>query len=128
MPGKSFKRLIVACDGTWVNSDNGFERKSWLPWSTGGVLTTPSNVTRICRALLPKTDDGIEQIVYYQGGLGSQDSFWSYLFGGYLGAGLSENIREAYAFLCNVRFHLHLLIIVPMLIVVRTTPRAMRSI
>ena len=69
------------------------------------TLAVSSNVTRICRALLPKSDDGMQQIVYYQGGLGSQDSFWSYLFGGYLGAGISENVREAYAFLCNVRFN-----------------------
>ena len=102
---KSHKRLIVACDGTWVNSDNGFIRSSWLPWNHEGTLAVSSNVTRICRALLPKSDDGMQQIVYYQGGLGSQDSFWSYLFGGYLGAGISENVREAYAFLCNVRFN-----------------------
>jgi uncharacterized protein (DUF2235 family) len=97
------KRLIVTCDGTWVNSDNGFTRNSWMPWNREVTLTTPSNVTRICRALVPETDDGVPQIVYYQGGLGSADSFWSYLFGGFLGEGISENIREAYAFLCNVR-------------------------
>ena len=73
-----------------------------LPWNREGTLAVASNVTRICRALLPKSDDGVQQIVYYQGGLGSQDSFWSYLFGGFLGAGISENVREAYAFLCNV--------------------------
>jgi uncharacterized protein (DUF2235 family) len=103
------KRLIVACDGTWVNGDNGFTRNSWLPWNHEVTLSVPSNVTRICRALESETDDGIPQIVYYQGGLGSADSFWSYLFGGFLGEGISENIREAYAFLCNVgRLHFYM--------------------
>lgn len=52
------KRLIVACDGTWVSSDNGFVKDSWMPWSTSGRLATPSNVTKICRALLPRSTDG----------------------------------------------------------------------
>lgn len=97
----SHKRLIIACDGTWVNSDNGFVRDSWLPWKTTGTLAVSSNITRICRALKPETEDGIQQIIYYQAGLASQGSFWSYV-GGFVGAGVSENIREAYAFLCNV--------------------------
>ncbi|KAK5132837.1 hypothetical protein LTR08_008552 [Meristemomyces frigidus] len=95
------KRLIVACDGTWVHSDNGFQRDSWLPWKTSGRLATSSNVSRICRALFPRSADGIPQIVYYQAGLGSQNNAYSYFIGGYLGSGISENIREAYAFICS---------------------------
>jgi len=102
MAGKGHKRLIVACDGTWVNSDNGYVRDSWLPWNKTGHLANSSNVTRLCRALRSKSDDGIQQVVYYQGGLGSQNNFWSYFFGGYFGEGIGENIREAYSFLCNV--------------------------
>lgn len=98
---KSYKRIIIACDGTWTNSDNGFVRKSWLPWNTQGTLAVPSNVTRLCRALLPESTDGIQQVVYYQGGVGSANTFWSF-FGGYFGEGISENIREAYSFICNV--------------------------
>ncbi|KAK5159231.1 hypothetical protein LTS14_002373 [Recurvomyces mirabilis] len=96
-----FKRLIVACDGTWTDSDNGFVRDSWLPWKTGGKLANPSNVTRTSRALLPRSSDGIPQVVYYQAGVGSQNNAYSYFVGGYLGSGISENIREAYAYLCN---------------------------
>lgn len=99
---KDYKRIIVACDGTWVNSDNGFVRNSWFSFSTAGKLARPSNVTRLCRALVPKSKEGIQQIVYYQGGLGSGNSFWSYFFGGYFGHGIQENIREAYAFICSV--------------------------
>ncbi|KAI7219161.1 hypothetical protein KC333_g3131 [Hortaea werneckii] len=95
------KRLIVACDGTWTDSDNGFKRDSWLPWKTSGRLTTPSNVTRICRALQPRDEDGTSQVVYYQAGVGSEDNWYSFFIGGFLGEGISENIREAYSFLCT---------------------------
>lgn len=92
---KPKKRLIVACDGTWVNSDSGLNY-------TTHQLEVSSNVTRICRALLPRSEDGISQIVYYQAGLGSGNNWYSYYLGGYLGEGIGENIREAYVFLCNV--------------------------
>ncbi|KAI6830493.1 hypothetical protein KC340_g8027 [Hortaea werneckii] len=95
------KRLIVACDGTWTDSDNGFKRDSWLPRKTSGRLTTPSNVTRICRALQPRDEYGTSQVVYYQAGVGSEDNWYSFFIGGFLGEGISENIREAYSFLCT---------------------------
>lgn len=83
------------------DSDNGFQRDSWLPWKTGGRLEIPTNVTRFCRALLPQHEDGTPQVIYYQAGLGSQNNAYSFFIGGYLGEGISENIREAYAFICN---------------------------
>ena len=99
---KPGKRIIVACDGTWADGDNGFKRDSYIwPWKTGGRLAVPTNVTRFCRALLPRSSDGVPQIVYYQSGLGSAANWYSWLVGGYLGEGISENIREAYAFICN---------------------------
>ena len=101
MAVKPGKRLIVACDGTWANSDNGFKRDSYLPWKTGGKLAIPTNVTRLCRALLPRGADGVSQVVFYQTGLGSEDNWYSQYVGGYLGVGASEHIREAYAFVCN---------------------------
>lgn len=59
-------------------------------------------MTRICRAILPHDDaTDKEQIVYYQAGLGSSQSNYSYYIGGYLGEGITENIREAYSFICN---------------------------
>jgi uncharacterized protein (DUF2235 family) len=78
-------------------------RDSWLPWKKGGHLATPTNVTRITRALLPRAEDGTPQITYYQAGVGSQNNWYSYFLGGYLGEGISENIRESYAFICDVR-------------------------
>lgn len=46
-----------------------------------------SNVTRVCRALQTKSEDGMPQIVYYQAGLGSLNNIYSYIIGGYLGSG-----------------------------------------
>ena len=101
-------RAIVLClNATWFkankaqNSDNGFVRQSYLPWDTNGTLQVPSNVTRICRALLPDNPDGAQQIIYYQAGVGTESTLWNHLVGGGTGAGISENIREAYAFLAT---------------------------
>lgn len=56
-------------------------------------------MTRICRAIRRESDDGIPQVVYYQAGVGTEESLWDHVYGGGTGAGLSENIREAYSFL-----------------------------
>lgn len=95
-----YKRLIIACDGTWVNSNDGFIRNYWPPGSASEKLAIPSNITRLCRALLPESTDGIEQIVFYQSGVGSTGGLFGHL-GGLLGHGLGENIRQAYTFICN---------------------------
>ncbi|KAM3423999.1 hypothetical protein BST61_g1391 [Cercospora zeina] len=92
------KRLVLAIDGTWVNSDNGYSSSMSGPGATG-KLASPSNVTRICRALLPRSPNGVQQLVYYQGGLGSDANAYSFVVGGYLGSGIDEAIREAYSFL-----------------------------
>lgn len=62
-PKNSYKRLIVACDGTWLNSDDGMQN---------GELSIPSNITRLSRAIKAESDDGIPQVVYYHFGVGSQ--------------------------------------------------------
>lgn len=94
------KRLILAIDGTWVSSDNGYSPSIWGP-AGAGTLANPSNVTRLCRALKSRSSGDIEQIVYYQGGLGSQANIYSFVVGGYLGDGIDAAIREAYGFLAN---------------------------
>ncbi|EGP84011.1 uncharacterized protein MYCGRDRAFT_48331 [Zymoseptoria tritici IPO323] len=96
------KRLVLAIDGTWVNADNGYSPTITGP-PANHTLATPSNVARLCRALKTRdgTDPSIEQIVYYQGGLGSSANWYSYVFGGYLGDGIDAAIREAYGFLAN---------------------------
>ncbi|PSN72072.1 hypothetical protein BS50DRAFT_597501 [Corynespora cassiicola Philippines] len=87
-----FKRLIVACDGTWMNSDNGLKN---------GKLSVPSNVTRISRAIKAVSQDGVPQIVNYHFGVGTQGGPVNRLISGTTGEGLGDNVREAYSFLAN---------------------------
>ncbi|KAF1920851.1 hypothetical protein BDU57DRAFT_440200 [Ampelomyces quisqualis] len=91
-----FKRLIVACDGTWNDSDDG---------TKNGKLAIPSNVTRMSRAIKAVSQDGVQQIVNYHSGVGTEGTKLSRLIGGTTGKGLSENVREAYSFLANNYHH-----------------------
>ncbi|MCJ1443944.1 MAG: hypothetical protein MMC23_004444 [Stictis urceolatum] len=96
------KRLVIACDGTWMNTDSAWPPwPSWLSSRKDDVRQPPSNVTRICRALAHESQDGTEQIIYYQAGVGSQESWSQRIFGGAFGEGVTENIREAYEFLAS---------------------------
>jgi uncharacterized protein (DUF2235 family) len=90
--GEQKKRIVICCDGTWMDSDGDYQ--------------TPSNVTRIARAIPPvgvdKTSNPpqpIHQIVFYQNGIGTGDkSLYNKYLGGATGEGLAEHIREAYSF------------------------------
>ncbi|MCJ1309426.1 hypothetical protein MMC25_003085 [Agyrium rufum] len=84
------KRIIVNCDGTWLDSDNG---------SSSSKLEVPSNVTRISRAIKPLSRDKIPQVVFYQNGIGSVGTKSMRTVAGATGEGLSNNIREAYNFI-----------------------------
>ncbi|KAK0254633.1 hypothetical protein B0A54_13626 [Friedmanniomyces endolithicus] len=92
------KKLIVCCDGTWTDSINGWVNGSW---GQPGHLQSPSNVTRIARAIRQEDDDHHPQIVYYQAGIGTGIGLYNHLAGGGTGLGLCENVREAYTFLAN---------------------------
>ena len=81
-----------------MDSDNGWEKGSR---GRPGHLQNPSNVTRITRAIKSEDDAHHPQIVYYQSGIGTQPGWYDRLVGGGTGMGLSENIREAYAFLAS---------------------------
>ncbi|KAF2731749.1 hypothetical protein EJ04DRAFT_536408 [Polyplosphaeria fusca] len=87
-----FKRLIVACDGTWLNSDNGL---------VNGKLSIPSNVTRMSRAIKPVSQDGIPQIVFYHFGVGSQGGALDRFISGATGEGLAGAVQTCYSFLAN---------------------------
>ncbi|EON65065.1 hypothetical protein W97_04300 [Coniosporium apollinis CBS 100218] len=89
------KRLIILCDGTGQDS-------------TANDLKYPTNVTRFARAISPWTEvetagEGkvqVEQIVYYQKGVGTNSKLdWG--LGGATGAGVAANIRAAYGFLAH---------------------------
>ncbi|KAK6540229.1 hypothetical protein TWF694_009045 [Orbilia ellipsospora] len=91
--GHKGKRVIICCDGTWQDSDNG-------------DASSPSNVTRFARALKSVSDEGVAQIIYYQSGVGSSyASKFGRLIAGGTGLGLSEHVREAFVFISN-NFHI----------------------
>ncbi|KAI1126455.1 hypothetical protein F5Y10DRAFT_293846 [Nemania abortiva] len=90
------RRLFVCCDGTWVNAS--------------GTTAPLTNVARFARAidrfgLNPEYPASpVTQVIYYSAGIGSEpvlktrvDSIYS----GVTGAGLEEDILNAYCFLCN---------------------------
>lgn len=87
------RRLVICCDGTWQSSVSIKDN-------------VPSNVTKLCRLIarvgVDKDDDSrnYHQIVYYDSGIGTGDisSFDARRQGG-TGAGLAENVIEAYNFI-----------------------------
>lgn len=64
------------------------------------AIQVPSNVTRISRAFSRTCSDDTFQIIYYQHGVGSGTGFRDKILGGAFGAGVAENIQEAYAYIC----------------------------
>lgn len=51
------KRLVICCDGTL--NDSIYSKRP------------PTNVTRLARCILDRTDDGVAQTIYYQSGVGT---------------------------------------------------------
>jgi uncharacterized protein (DUF2235 family) len=83
------KRLIICADGTWNIRDQKDKR-------TGKRHAT--NVTKVARAVLPITADGIEQVIYYHDGVGTRRGLDKFT-GGAFGHGIENNIREIYRFI-----------------------------
>jgi uncharacterized protein (DUF2235 family) len=86
------RRLIICCDGTWQDPAQVY----------------PTNVMKIVQAIKPKDNNGIEQVVYYDEGLGAKQIDTKYSLidmlikygGGALGLGIDHRIQDAYRFLC----------------------------
>lgn len=87
------RRLIICCDGTWQSSVSSKDN-------------VPSNVTKLCRVIARigtdrnNPDKKWHQIVYYDSGIGTGNlsSSEARRQGG-TGAGLAENVIEAYNFI-----------------------------
>ncbi|KAF5521719.1 Uncharacterized protein CGCA056_v006805 [Colletotrichum aenigma] len=92
------KRLIVCCDGTWMNSESGYIKPTLF--KPKGGLQIPSNVTRISRCFRRKCSDGRVQVIEYESGVGTGSNALDALTGGAFGLGLSERVRQVYSFLC----------------------------
>jgi uncharacterized protein (DUF2235 family) len=80
------KRLIICCDGTWNSPEN--------------AEVAPSNVIRFANAVLPADSKGVQQVVYYDAGVGTGGIIDKFT-GGAFGSGLSVNVRQAYRFIVN---------------------------
>lgn len=87
------RRLVICCDGTWQSSASFKDN-------------VPSNVTKLCRVISRIGTDGHDpkkkwhQIVYYDGGVGTGNlSASEQRRQGGTGAGLAENVIEAYNFI-----------------------------
>ena len=82
----AMKRLVVCCDGTWNDSDQG---------------TDYTNVSRLAWSIKPVTANGVPQIVYYQSGVGTEGGKLTKILSGSVGLGLSRNMRDAYSCICH---------------------------
>jgi uncharacterized protein (DUF2235 family) len=82
------KRIIICCDGTWNTPDKTEENN---PCDT--------NVVKIAQAVKPVSDKGIEQLTYYDPGVGTSGWIVKRWFDGATGSGISENIKQAYKYI-----------------------------
>ncbi len=80
------KRLVVCCDGTWNTPDQQCDGR---PCQT--------NVTKVARAVADRADDGLEQLVLYERGVGTSRT--ERIRGGAFGVGLSRGVQAVYRFL-----------------------------
>jgi len=85
------KRIVICCDGTWNK-----------PGQIDGGKEVRTNVQKIGSLVLPNDKTGIEQVVIYHTGVGTQNSLYDKIFGGGFGAGLNRNIKEVYAKLAEI--------------------------
>jgi uncharacterized protein (DUF2235 family) len=99
------KRIILCLDGTWNSAYAKDKRKD------GSEIIKPSNVLKMARAIEPLDNQGNQQLVYYDAGVGSLSKYSglsNYIlgkadkwFGGIWGAGFETNIEDALTFLVH---------------------------
>lgn len=78
------KRLVVCSDGTWKTPEARYV----------------TNVVHIARAIRPKGSRGVEQVVFYDWGVGTEGAS-DKVKGGAFGRGINKNIQDAYRFLVH---------------------------
>ena len=74
--------------------------------NTESTMISPTNITLMSRAILPVTPKdskkpGVEQIVYYQAGVGTSYGTLERVRAGAVGEGLMEHVREVYGFIAH---------------------------
>lgn len=85
---RTMKRLVICCDGTWNYADQ-----------SRGDHATPTNVTQVFRAVDTVDAQGVEQLPFYQPGVGTER--FQRIIGGAGGYGLSQHVRDTYAFVVD---------------------------
>lgn len=81
--GPGFKRICVFSDGSWNDPE----------------LDVPTNIVKMLEAVKLTGSDGVPQIVFYDPGVGTADSYIDQVRGGAFGVGIDVNIKELYTFL-----------------------------
>lgn len=81
------KRIVVCCDGTWQRPLQNYRGQP-----------APTNVVRMADRIAKRDNHGVAQIMYYDEGVGTGGPFDA-IWGGAFGAGLDQNIAQAYRFL-----------------------------
>ena len=87
------KKIVVCMDGTWnepeeVSAYSKFKEE-------------PTNVLKVVRGVKPRDNRGTVQITYYHTGVGTDAGFYDKYIGGAVGAGISNDIKDAYRFVAN---------------------------
>lgn len=77
---KPKKRIVVCSDGTWNDPED----------------ENPTNVLRVARAIAPEDEHGVQQVVFYDWGVGS---YYAEVRGGVSGLGIMKNIQDGYRFI-----------------------------
>ena len=77
------KRIVICADGTWNRPEKDPEKDF------------PTNVLKMSRAIR-QGDSAVEQVVFYDWGLGS---YSDKLSGGAFGHGINKNIMDGYRFI-----------------------------
>ena len=83
------KRIVICADGTWNKRDQVDKRSR---------KRRPTNVTKVARAILARSATGVDQVVFYHDGVGTQGGIDKYT-GGAFGRGIEENVRVLYRFI-----------------------------
>ena len=80
------KRIVICADGTWNIRDQVDKKTN---------KRRPTNVTKVARAILPRAADGVDQVVVYHDGVGTEGGLDRYTGGGF-GHGIEDNVRSLY--------------------------------
>lgn len=80
------KRIAICFDGTWNRPEENIGEDF------------PTNVLQFARAIRPSDGQGVEQVVFYDWGIGS---YHDQIIAGATGQGLEKNVMDGYRFLVH---------------------------